>query len=211
VEDYCYDDKAVIRALGFGGNKTYAYNWNGLGFGYSDSLILCLDKDTTISVVISDLDPSNPEKLNTIPDTAWLDIKVAGGSCVCNKDSLDYELTTSGGSDRYYCGGFEIILGKYEDLAFADHIITQHLSHKYQFLLYPNHQCSLLCHRTSHLQGVCTASLVRGYLIDQLCRRYGMSGSSFLFADPQWRLEMIKHGYFGWRHQLLIIKCFLIY
>jgi predicted N-acyltransferase len=37
--------------------------------------------------------------------------------------------------------------------------------------------------------------------IDQLCRRYGMSGSSFLFADPQWRLEMMKHGYFGWRHQ----------
>ena len=37
--------------------------------------------------------------------------------------------------------------------------------------------------------------------IDQLCRRYRMSGSSFLFADPQWRLEMIKHGYFGWRHQ----------
>ena len=37
--------------------------------------------------------------------------------------------------------------------------------------------------------------------IDRLCRRYRMSGSSFLFADPQWRLEMIKHGYFGWRHQ----------
>ncbi|MBT8365361.1 MAG: GNAT family N-acetyltransferase, partial [Deltaproteobacteria bacterium] len=37
--------------------------------------------------------------------------------------------------------------------------------------------------------------------IDQLCRRYGMSGSSFLFADPKWRLEMMKHGYFGWRHQ----------
>ena len=37
--------------------------------------------------------------------------------------------------------------------------------------------------------------------IDRLCRSYRMSGSSFLFADPQWRHEMIKQGYFGWRHQ----------
>jgi hypothetical protein len=37
--------------------------------------------------------------------------------------------------------------------------------------------------------------------IDRLCRSYRMSGSSFLFADPQWRHEMLKHGYLGWQHQ----------
>ena len=37
--------------------------------------------------------------------------------------------------------------------------------------------------------------------IDRLCRRYRLSGSSFLFADPQWRHEMLKHGYLDWRHQ----------
>jgi predicted N-acyltransferase len=37
--------------------------------------------------------------------------------------------------------------------------------------------------------------------IDRLCHRLGMSGSSFLFADHQWRLEMRKHGYIDWRHQ----------
>jgi predicted N-acyltransferase len=37
--------------------------------------------------------------------------------------------------------------------------------------------------------------------IDRLCRRFGMSGSSFLFADHQWQLRMLKNGYFGWRHQ----------
>jgi len=37
--------------------------------------------------------------------------------------------------------------------------------------------------------------------IDRLCRHFRMSGSSFLFADHQWRLEMLKHGYLGWRHQ----------
>jgi predicted N-acyltransferase len=37
--------------------------------------------------------------------------------------------------------------------------------------------------------------------IDRLCHSYKMSGSSFLFADPRWRHELIKLGYFGWRHQ----------
>ena len=37
--------------------------------------------------------------------------------------------------------------------------------------------------------------------IDRLCRRYHMSGSSFLFVDPQWHREMVNHGYYGWRHQ----------
>ena len=37
--------------------------------------------------------------------------------------------------------------------------------------------------------------------IDKLCRRYRLSGSSFLFTDPQWRHAMVNHGYLGWRHQ----------
>jgi predicted N-acyltransferase len=37
--------------------------------------------------------------------------------------------------------------------------------------------------------------------IDRLCRRYNLSGSSFLFVDPQWHQEMLDLGYFGWQHQ----------
>ncbi len=37
--------------------------------------------------------------------------------------------------------------------------------------------------------------------IDRLCRRYNMSGSSFLFVDPQWHRDMLNHGFSGWRHQ----------
>jgi hypothetical protein len=37
--------------------------------------------------------------------------------------------------------------------------------------------------------------------IDRLCRRYNMSGSSFLFVDPQWHRDMLTHGFSGWRHQ----------
>ena len=37
--------------------------------------------------------------------------------------------------------------------------------------------------------------------IDRLCRHHQLSGSSFLFADPQWHREMLDLGYFGWQHQ----------
>jgi len=37
--------------------------------------------------------------------------------------------------------------------------------------------------------------------VDRLCRRLGLSGSSFLFADHQWQRGMLKHGYLSWRHQ----------
>lgn len=37
--------------------------------------------------------------------------------------------------------------------------------------------------------------------VDRLCRRLGLSGSSFLFADHRWQREMLKYGYLSWRHQ----------
>jgi uncharacterized protein len=42
--------------------------------------------------------------------------------------------------------------------------------------------------------------------IDRLCRRYNMSGSSFLFVDPQWRHNMLNHGFSAWRHQSYVWK-----
>ena len=37
--------------------------------------------------------------------------------------------------------------------------------------------------------------------IDRLCHRYSISGSSFLFVDPQWHRDMLDHGFSAWRHQ----------
>lgn len=37
--------------------------------------------------------------------------------------------------------------------------------------------------------------------IDQLCRKAGLSGCSFLFVDPEWAPLISRHGYVGWRHQ----------
>jgi predicted N-acyltransferase len=47
-------------------------------------------------------------------------------------------------------------------------------------------------------------SAVTRYMVNeivQLCRRYRLSGCSFLFVDPQWRRLMISHGFISWLHQ----------
>ncbi len=40
--------------------------------------------------------------------------------------------------------------------------------------------------------------------IVQLCRRYRLSGCSFLFVDPQWRRLMLNHGFISWLHQSFV-------
>jgi predicted N-acyltransferase len=58
----------------------------------------------------------------------------------------------------------------------------------YRFLIAPTENASAL-----------TAIMVAE--IDRFCRRHGMSGSSFLFVDPQWQQEMMNQDFLGWRHQ----------
>ncbi len=58
----------------------------------------------------------------------------------------------------------------------------------YRFLIAPDEDGS----------GLTTAMVTA---IENLCRHHNLSGSSFLFVDPQWRHEMLDLGYFGWQHQ----------
>jgi predicted N-acyltransferase len=58
----------------------------------------------------------------------------------------------------------------------------------YRFLVAPGEDAS-------HLTAMMVAE------IDRLCRRHNLSGSSFLFADPQWHHKMLTQGYYGWQHQ----------
>jgi len=40
--------------------------------------------------------------------------------------------------------------------------------------------------------------------IDRFCQRFSLSGSSFLFVDPQWRRKIVNLGYLSWMHQSFI-------
>ena len=40
--------------------------------------------------------------------------------------------------------------------------------------------------------------------INRFCRRFRLSGSSFLFVDPQWQRKIVNLGYLGWMHQSFV-------
>jgi len=61
----------------------------------------------------------------------------------------------------------------------------------YRFLIAPNED-----------QATITEMMI--VAIDKFCQEHKLSGSHFLFVDPQWRQEMEKYGYSSWLHHSYI-------
>jgi lipoprotein-releasing system permease protein len=142
INEVCTMGVPTIEAKAFGGNGNYLFKWDSFDFQGINKIPLCPIRDTTIMVIASDaLATGYNEKpeISSVPDTAWLSIKVEGnGSCNCNSPTqnilIDYlndsvsivsfnelkittTLKTSGGSHYAYCGGFEVGLKEFEDLS----------------------------------------------------------------------------------------------
>jgi lipoprotein-releasing system permease protein len=141
LEDNCDDGKLFIRAIGSGGNGNFRYNW---GDGYEQNKIkyLCINKDTTIRVIITDFETNRTTFISqpvSIPDTAYLKISITNNNqtgCKCNNnEEIEYEsindstrkystnsfqITTitsgTGGSMKYYVGGFEIFVDDFNKI-----------------------------------------------------------------------------------------------
>ena len=128
------NNEVVISANATGGNENYRYKFGNRPFSTFNKVKFCANKDTTIRVIATDFS-INTVTLDvepiSIPDTAWLFIKVNNeeGTCVSTETEFDYESTndsvrvykgnnglitttlrTTGGSMKYYIGGFEIFI-----------------------------------------------------------------------------------------------------
>lgn len=145
--DTCFENQFLLEVNVSGGNKNYYYDW-GNGFSPYSKKAICPDRDTSFKVIVSDFDRS-PTGVNeiylddniaplSVPDTAFLSLKVNGkpNNCLCDSspDSITYDedgwgkdlyfnwgsirvdLSNSGGSSHLYCGGFEIIVSDWERL-----------------------------------------------------------------------------------------------
>ena len=150
VNPACEHGFPIIEATTFGGNKNYRYSWNNSEYELNFKQILCPLKDTVIQVVVTDFMSNGylePLEQMSIPDTAWLTIKVGEekiSSCNCSDSATDLQadylndsttkfnfngtsftttLTTSGGSSKYYSGGIEILLKEFEQLEQGEKIV----------------------------------------------------------------------------------------
>ncbi len=144
VEDTMLNGQLIIKADITGGNGNYRCDW-GKGFENYTRFTLCPTKDTIIRVIASDYwtDLRSPISETTVPDTAYLKIKIQGtGFSYCdfvlnsekelireynddsgNKYSLaasekqvSFESIAGRGSSQEYTGGFEIFLHDWTQL-----------------------------------------------------------------------------------------------
>ena len=141
-------NKVVVTANGSGGNGNYKYDFYGNGnFSKYNNQKFCVNKDTLIRVIVADFEINTttfqPEQIS-IPDTAYLEIKVSknNNNCIFAAIEFDYEsvndstrkytakngeittiLTTTGGSMKYYVGGFEVFVSDITDIDAQEELI----------------------------------------------------------------------------------------
>jgi len=145
MEETYRDNKIIISAFATGGNGNYRYKWGENEYSSFSKITFKPKKDTTIRVIITDFDSYNPtlemEEVS-IPDTAFLHLKIKtnmGDLKEINHqgypNDFDYSSindstrlykaigkeiitthTTTGGSMKYYIGGFEIFITDFDQI-----------------------------------------------------------------------------------------------
>jgi len=119
----CENGKTILKGFGFGGNGRSKLIWSADSLRGAGPHEFCLLGDTTIFVVA--------REKGTLSDTAFFRFQSKSQNtdhCQCPDDS-EIEITTSGGSAKYYTGGFEVMLSDYSELGKMEEIIYKHLNY----------------------------------------------------------------------------------
>jgi len=137
-----------VVSQGISGENIY-YDY-GFGFTEHDTIWLKPGTDTTIKIIVADLLPQKygeEPKLKWKADTLWLKLDY-DESVKTSRDDPEYgmreisknnfsgkyeelsvtaSLKTSGGTRKFYAGGFEILLEDWDDLQRADDIVYKNI------------------------------------------------------------------------------------
>ncbi len=120
----CENGRVKLKATGFGGKDRVKLIWSTDSLRGEGPYEFCLNEDTLIYVVA--------KEAKSISDTAFFNFQRGesqlDGSCECPPDSL-LKTFNSGGSGKYYTGGFEVILDRFESLDEMERIIYEHLNY----------------------------------------------------------------------------------
>lgn len=108
VSDTCGPEGIGIKALSFGGEGMHYYQWSNEWKGPGPHFI-CPKALEQLWVVVYD-------DVETVPDTAFLSLRNERAG-ICDCAGIDHQLVTSGGSQRYYSGGYELFVDDFDELA----------------------------------------------------------------------------------------------
>lgn len=121
VAGSCEGGYIELEARGFGGDGEHRFLWSVDSLRGPGPYRFNLATHPSVSVVLRD-------RSQTIADTAYfvLTRAVARGEC---PEEDGYRITTSGGSGKYYTGGFDVRLRRYKDLDRMDQFIYENLNY----------------------------------------------------------------------------------
>lgn len=121
VHDTVQHGSVLVEGLAFGGDRIYTYDWPGRDWIGKGPHRLTLRDSAHVMLVVSDAD-------RTVPDTAWVHIALRDPDLM-RKESLAIQTARvvrrggSGGSYNKYCGGFEVLLDRFEDVMAMDDLV----------------------------------------------------------------------------------------
>ncbi|HRD54478.1 MAG TPA: FtsX-like permease family protein, partial [Flavobacteriales bacterium] len=128
-----------LRGLGFGGDRLYTYEWPGTDWvGPGPHRAQLYDRyvpdmpytpygreprDTSFMLVLHDADRTIPDTaiVRIIPDSLSRTISSLGTEVLVG--AVRVERSGSGGSYNRYCGGFEVLLDRFEDVQHFDDLV----------------------------------------------------------------------------------------
>jgi lipoprotein-releasing system permease protein len=118
----CENGIISLEALGFGGDGEHRFSWSADSLRGAGPHKFTIHGDTTIYVVLRD-------RSNTLADTATFRVAFRqNGNSQCPQED-EYSITTTGGSGKYYTGGFDIRLARYKDLDKMEQFVYEHLNY----------------------------------------------------------------------------------
>ncbi|MCB0760027.1 MAG: ABC transporter permease [Flavobacteriales bacterium] len=106
----------LLTGLAFGGDGRFDYDWSVDDWYGEGPHRLCVDRDTTIRLIVSD-------HRETLADTAWMRIATQGGEQEGCCQEITYDLTTSGSSYGNYVGGYEVFISDFDRLEAIDEAV----------------------------------------------------------------------------------------
>lgn len=120
VDTVCTQGYIAIGAFGFGGDGNHRFKWSTSDWRNEGPHFLEAEKDTLIYVVVSDLS-------ETISDTAFAKITFSEGPQLNGCPPFTVATWTSGGSQKNYIGGYEVLIENYDKLIAYDDAIFNSL------------------------------------------------------------------------------------
>jgi lipoprotein-releasing system permease protein len=124
VDSLCYGNQFVLGAVAFGGDGDYSWKWSSDDVDDVGPHYVMVESDTTITAYVND-------DSRTLGDTVYFTFEFDEQNPDAECSTIPYTIRTSGGSDRHYIGGYEVLLENYDELIVADDALFAQLTTKF--------------------------------------------------------------------------------